>query len=150
MAPESPRRKPRERRHHDERRTQHTRSPRKAKIESSSSQSGSQTLSANALAKLDQLNQERVREQEVTPKKTRRRRQETDEEILVIEKRRKHKRKKRRVVSGALLEEGDGPALRGLRGGDRYHEKDNYDDGRRRKLCRCLAEYHGAHTDDLP
>lgn len=134
---DSPRTKRRERSHrHGEKRTSHTRSRRPA-TESGSSQSGSQTLSANALSKLNQLNQQRpYREEEITPKKTRRRGQESIDEVIVIENRRRHKRKKRRVVSGALLEEGDGQTLRGLRGGERYNEKDNYDEGaRRKKLC---------------
>ena len=59
------------------------------------------------------------------------------DERFVVEKRKAHKRKKRRVVSGAMLEEGDGPALRGLRGGERYNEKHEYNGGRRKKkLCR--------------
>lgn len=65
-----------------------------------------------------------------------------DEKIVVEQSRRQHKRKKRRVVSGALLEEGDGQKLRGLRGGARYdkYEKDIYEDeqsgGKKKKLCR--------------
>ena len=61
-----------------------------------------------------------------------------DEKIVVERSRRQHKRKKRRVVSGALLEEGNGRTLRGIRGGDRY-EKDEYDEGgsgnRKKKIC---------------
>lgn len=63
------------------------------------------------------------------------------EERVVVEKNRKHhKRKKRRVVSGALLEEGDGQRLRGIRGGDRYdrYEKEEYraEGGKgKKKLC---------------
>jgi glucan 1,3-beta-glucosidase len=105
-----------------------------------SSISNSQALSADALAKLDRLNQ---RPAEITPKKTRRKtqREVIDEKVVVEQRRRQHKRKKRRVVSGALLEEGDGPRLKGLRGGDRYdrYEKEVYrDDSRksRKKICR--------------
>lgn len=61
-----------------------------------------------------------------------------DEKIVVERSRRQHKRKKRRVVSGALLEEGNGRTLRGIRGGDRY-EKDEYDEegsgNRKKKIC---------------
>lgn len=57
----------------------------------------------------------------------------------MVEKRKQHKKKKRRVVSGAMLEEGDGERLRGIRGGrGEYDEKRDYgDDGsKRRKICR--------------
>jgi glucan 1,3-beta-glucosidase len=137
MAPrESPRPRPRERSHHHEKKRA-SRSHAKSRHESSSSQSGSQLLSANALARLDQLNhQQSVRAEEVAPKKTRRKRHReiVDEKLTVEKSQRRHKRKKRRVVSGALLEEGDGYRLRELRGGDKYEE---YDDGKRKKrLCR--------------
>jgi hypothetical protein len=65
-----------------------------------------------------------------------------NEKIVIEQGRRQHKRKKRRVVSGSLLEEGDGPKLRGLRGGARYekYEKDEYDDdgggNKKKRLCR--------------
>jgi glucan 1,3-beta-glucosidase len=55
----------------------------------------------------------------------------------VVENRRQQRKKKRRVVSGAMLEEGNGEKLRGLRGGGRYNEKDEYDDGRSRKKKIC-------------
>lgn len=137
MAPkESPRPRPRERSHHYEEKRA-SRSHAKSRHETSSSQSSSQLLSANALAKLNQLNQQQpARVEEVTPQKKRRKRhREIVDEKLVVEKSRKHhKRKKRRVVSGALLEEGESHRLKGLRGGGRYEE---YDDGRRKKrLCR--------------
>lgn len=135
---ESPRPRPRERSHHHEKRRA-ARSHAKSRYESSSSQSGSQLLSANALAKLNQLNQqESVRAEEVTPKRTRRKRHReiVDEKLVVEKSRRQHKRKKRRVVSGALLEEGDSYRLKGIRTGDKYEQ---YDDGRRKKrLCRPL------------
>ncbi|KAL2070005.1 hypothetical protein VTL71DRAFT_14685 [Oculimacula yallundae] len=133
MAPaprDSPRRT-RESREARELRHQHERkrAARRSRYEESSSGVSSQTLSVNALAKLDQLNRkEGTRPAEVTPTKPRRKRQHRPvvEEDIVVEKRRQHRRKKRRVVSGALLEEGDGSRLRGIRGGDRYHEKDEY------------------------
>ncbi len=137
MAPnESPRPRPRERNHHHERRRA-SRNHAKSRHESSSSQSGSQLLSANALAKLNQLNQQQsVRPEEVTPTKTRRKRHReiVDEKLVVDRSRRQHKRKRRRVVSGALLEEGDSYRLKGFRGGEKYEE---YGDGKRKKrLCR--------------
>jgi hypothetical protein len=131
MAPrESERPKHRERSHHDAKRKSY-----RSKYESASSQSGSQLLSADALSKLNQLNQQSTRSTEVTPKKTQRKRhREVIDEKTVVEKRRDHKRRKRRVVSGALLEEGDGSRLKGLRGGERYEkEYDEEDDGRKRK-----------------
>jgi glucan 1,3-beta-glucosidase len=141
MAPgESPRRKPRERTHHYGQKKSQAQSPRKARAHPPSSSSGSQALSADSLARLNLLNQHEAARaaKEVTPKKTRRKRhREVPDEKFVVEKRRQHKRKKRRVVSGAMLEEGDGPRLRGLRGGARYDEKGEYDSGKRKKrLCR--------------
>jgi glucan 1,3-beta-glucosidase len=137
---ESPRKKPRERSHHHEKKRA-SRSHAKARHESSSSQSGSQLLSANAIAQLNRLNQQQPgRAVEVTPQKKRRKRhREVVDEKLVIEKsRRHHKRKKRRVVSGALLEEGDSYRLKGLRGGEKYED---FDDSRRKKrLCRFHLE----------
>lgn len=133
MAPkESPRPRPREQSHYHEKKRA-SRSHAKSRHETSSSQSGSQLLSANALAK---LNQQPARTEEVTPQKKRRKRhREVVDEKLVVEKsRRQHKRKKRRVVSGALLEEGDSRRLKGLRGGDRYDEYDG-GDKRRKRLC---------------
>ncbi|CZS96178.1 related to glucan 1,3-beta-glucosidase [Rhynchosporium graminicola] len=141
---ESPRR-PRESRESRERSLQHDRkrTARRSRYEETSSGVSSQTLSVNALAKLDQLNRkEATRSAEVTPTKPRRKRQhkerEAVEEKIVVEKRRQHKRKKRRVVSGALLEEGNGSRLRGIRGGDRNYEKQDYDSegrgGKKKKL----------------
>lgn len=154
MARESERpraRESRERSHHHERK----RRSRKAKHESSSSQSGSQLLSADALAQLDHLNQHRsARAEEVTPKKTRRKRpREFEEKVVVVEKarrehrresKREHQKKSTRIVSGALLEEGDGPRLRGIRGGDRHnrYEKESFEEPpnnrRKCKLSSCL------------
>ncbi|KUJ23009.1 glycoside hydrolase [Mollisia scopiformis] len=116
-----------ERSHHHERK----RRTRKPRHQTSSSQSGSQLLSADALAHLDRLNHHRpVQTEEITPKKTRRKRPREfeDERVVVVEKsRREHKRKSRRAVSGVLLEEGDGRTLRGMRGGDRRDKYDRYD-----------------------
>jgi glucan 1,3-beta-glucosidase len=134
MARESERPRHRERRHRDrdrdEKRASQGRSPRKSKHASTSSQSGSQLLSADALAQLDRFNQNNVRSAEVTPQKERRSRHRdiTDEREVRVEKsRRQHKRKKRRVVSGALLEEGDSEKLKGIRGGERGGRYDRYD-----------------------
>ena len=142
MAPrESPRpRKHRERTHHHAKRRTHSQSPQKPRHESSYSQSGSQLLSADALAKLNQLNQLPPRAQEVTPKKTRRKRdREVIAEKIVVEKRRSHKRRKRRVVSGALLEEGDSQRLRGLRGGEK-NEEEYYVGERKKRLCKLYSK----------
>jgi glucan 1,3-beta-glucosidase len=150
-----------ERSHDHERR----RRKRKSKHATSSSQSGSQLLSADALAQLDHLNQNRpVRTEEITPKKTRRKRprEYDDEREVVVEKSRRehtrktyddgreivvekskrdHKRKSRRAVSGVLLEEGDGRTLRGIRGGDRdrydRYEKESYKEPpNKKRKCR--------------
>jgi glucan 1,3-beta-glucosidase len=140
MAPnESPRRH-RERSHHHEKRRANRRHA-KSRHESSSSQSGSQLLSANALAQLNQLNQLPPRAEELTPQKKRRKRHRevVDENFVVEKSRRQHKRNKRRVVSGALLEEGDSRRLKGLRGGNKYDEYkyEEYDNGKAKKrLCR--------------
>ncbi|RFU32771.1 hypothetical protein B7463_g3530, partial [Scytalidium lignicola] len=106
--------------------------PRKPQPESitpsSLSEPSSQALSADSLAKLNVLNREAAKRGEITAKKTRRRHhREVVNEKVVIEKARKpHKRKKSRLVSGALLEEGDGGKLRGLRGGV-IEEKNQYE-----------------------
>ncbi|KAL3421478.1 beta-glucosidase 6 [Phlyctema vagabunda] len=136
MAPrESPRPRPRERRHQHEKRRSHSQSPRKARP-AVSSESSSQALSADTLAKLNQLNQQQAyRPQEITPKKTRRKREREvlDEKIVIERARKSHKRKKRRVVSGALLEEGSSRKLRGLRGGDAYEEDSEEGGGKSKK-----------------
>jgi glucan 1,3-beta-glucosidase len=65
----------------------------------------------------------------------------TDEKFVVDKRRQQQKKKKRRVVSGAMLEEGDGERLRGIRGGrGDYDEKREYsdDDGRRKKRKICM------------
>lgn len=81
-------------------------------------------------------------------KRSRRQEYQYADEVIVVETSRKqHKKKKRRVVSGALLEEGDGKQLkslqsgyferkRGLRGGD-YDEKHDYEEKPKgkKKLC---------------
>ena len=142
MAPrESPRPKPRERTHHDrDRRKSHAQSPRKPRGHATTSEATSHSLSADALSKLDRLNQQTA-SRDVTPKKAKRNRQREviDEKIVVERSRRQHKRKKRRVVSGALLEEGDSGRLRGLRGGHRH--EDYADDARfkKKRLCRLHA-----------
>ncbi|KAH8684893.1 glycoside hydrolase superfamily [Tricladium varicosporioides] len=141
---ESPRRKRRERTYHDsrderdenrERRKSHSGNPRRSR-QRPPSESSSQALSADSLAKLNLLNQQgRSRTHEVAEKRARRKRHReiVDEKIVVEKSRRQHKRKKRRVVSGALLEEGKSEKLRGIRGGrgDQYEE--GSDDGRKKK-----------------
>ncbi|RDW72130.1 hypothetical protein BP5796_08164 [Coleophoma crateriformis] len=135
MAPrESARSKPRERRHNHDKRRSHSHTRRKSRAAAAatgtSSESSSQALSADSLAKLNQLNyQQSVRPQETTPKKPRRKRERRivyDEEIEVHRPRKSEKRSKRRVVSGALLEEGSGEKVRGLRGGDKSSYDDEY------------------------
>ncbi|KAF8852067.1 glycoside hydrolase [Acephala macrosclerotiorum] len=135
MARESEQPRHRERSHHYEQK----RRTRRSKHQSSSSQSGSQLLSADALAQLDRLNQHQPERAETPPKKTRRKRPReiiVDEKIEVVESpRREHKerkRKSRRVVSGALLEEGDGRTLRNIKSGEKYdrYEQDSYGDER--------------------
>ncbi|KAI6711218.1 hypothetical protein PZA11_000296 [Diplocarpon coronariae] len=131
MAPHEPSRKSRERsRHHEKKR-----SARRSQYESASSGASAQLLSADALAKLDRLNQQRPVKAaaEVTPIKPRRKRhREVVEEKVIIEKRREHRKKRRRkrVVSGALLEEGNSSRLQGLRGGARYEKGEYEDEGR--------------------
>lgn len=62
-----------------------------------------------------------------------------DEKIVVERSRKQHKRKKRRVVSGALLEEGHGEKLRGLRGGARSEEQYQEGGSRKKKFCRSTS-----------
>lgn len=137
---ESPRQKPRDRTHRHDRRTQHGRSPRKSRAHATTSES-SQPLSADSLAKLNQLNQHATREQEVTPKKSRQKRERAivNEKIVIERSRKEHKRKKRRVVSGALLEEADGEKLRALRRHDKYEKDEDEEEAdflrRRKRLC---------------
>jgi glucan 1,3-beta-glucosidase len=156
--PGSPRSKPRERGHHHhrrERRRSHHDSPRRSRHEASASESGSQALSADTLAKLNLLNQhERSRPGEVTPKKARRKRHyEVTEAKMVVERpRRQHKRKKRRVVSGAMLEEGKSEKLRGLRGGASGYKEDRYEeelgDGKKKKqLCELYSTSFSGSID---
>lgn len=141
MAPkESPRPRPRERTHHRDRdrRRSHAQSPRKSRAHATASEPSSQSLSADALSKLDRLNQYHAARQEITPQKAKRkqRREVIDEKIVVERTRRQHKRKKRRVVSGALLEEGDSGRLKGLRGGDRYNDPEEEARFKKKRLCR--------------
>ncbi|KAG9239104.1 beta-glucosidase 6 [Amylocarpus encephaloides] len=139
MAPqESPRRKHRDRdrdcEQHRERRRRNSDIPKRSRHQPVSSESSSQALSADSLAKLNLINQqERTGAQEVTPKKTRRKRQPeiVNEKVVVERSRRQHKRKKRRVVSGALLEEGKSQKLKGLRGG--YVSDGGSDNARKKK-----------------
>jgi len=81
--------------------------------------------------------------EEISPKKARRKRQTeiVDEKIVYGEERRHHKTRRRRDVSGALLEEGDGRKLRGMRGGARYpdQEQEELDEAsrqKRKRLCK--------------
>ena len=141
MAPqESPQPRNRERAHRQDRdrRRSHAQSPRKSRTRATTSEATSQSLSADALSKLDRLNQYQAARQEVTPKKARRKRQREviDEKIVIERSRKQHKRKKRRVVSGALLEEGDSGRLRGIRGGEKYVDSEDELRFRKKRLCR--------------
>lgn len=146
MAPrESPRPRPRERDHEQyresNRRPRSSNPRRKSRGHPPSSSSGSQALSADSLAKLNLLNERASREQEIKTTRTRPRRQReiTDEKQSFIGRvRREHKRKRRRVVSGALLEEGQGRRLQGIRGGDKYEEPEGLDK-RKKRICECCV-----------
>lgn len=94
------------------------------------------------------MNEKASRHAEITPQKTKRkrRREIVDEKPLIVEKhRREQKKRRRREVSGALLEEGNGRRLAGLRGGDRNYEQT--DTGKRKKwiceICKYLIVYLG-------
>ncbi|KFY67883.1 hypothetical protein V497_00168 [Pseudogymnoascus sp. VKM F-4516 (FW-969)] len=95
----------------------------RSREEPPSSQSSSQPLSADSLAKLNQLNKkEKTRKPEKKrPERPRKKRQREafneKYEAIGVDKPRRDKKKKRRVVSGALLEEGDGNRLSYIRGG---------------------------------
>lgn len=140
MAPrESPRPRPRDRAHHDSRRSHADKPKRKSRGDTPSSHTSSQALSADSLAKLNLLNQRTSREQEIRTKRTRRKREHEyiNEKPVVVERERRHRKERsRRVVSGALLEEGNGRRLRSIRGGgDRYERAD--DNGKRKKrICK--------------
>jgi len=147
MAPGESKKRSRDHQTHGAKRKSHGQSPRKPQAAviapaSASSSSGSQALSANSLARLNLINQHErsraARDDVQIPKTRKKRHRELPDERFVVEKRKAHKRKKRRVVSGAMMEEGNGPELRGIRGGDRYDEKHGYEDnggGRKKKLC---------------
>lgn len=115
----------------------------RSRDEPPSSQSSSQPLSADSLAKLDQLNKkERPRKPkpEKKPERPRkkRHREAFNEKYEAIgvdkprDKSRREKKKKRRVVSGALLEEGDGNRLSYIRGGG-YDKQAEADAAKRKK-----------------
>jgi len=115
---------------------------RASRVPPTSSESSSQGLSANSLAKLNSLNERASRDPELRPKKTRRTRpRELVNEkayVRVEEKRRSHQKRRRRDVSGALLEEGDGRrlrGLRGLRGGDDYEEQNEGMSKKKKRVC---------------
>lgn len=147
---ESPRPRPRERTHRQDRdrRRSHAQSQRKSRAHASASEASSQALSADALLKLDRLNQQAA-SREVTPKKARQKRQREviDEKVVVERSRKQHKRKKRRVVSGALLEEGDSGRLRGIRGGDRYDNSEEEAWFKKKRLCRLSSGQVKVGTD---
>jgi len=120
--------------------------PRKSRQVPASEASGSQALSADSLARLNLINQhEESRTQRRDPHRAKRKRHvEVPDEKFVVEKRRQQKKKKRRVVSGAMLEEGDGERLRGIRGGrGDYNEKQEYraDERQRKKIC--MSSFNG-------
>ncbi|OBT48963.1 hypothetical protein VE00_00640 [Pseudogymnoascus sp. WSF 3629] len=108
----------------------------RSREEPPSSQSSSQPLSADSLAKLNQLNKkEKSRKPEKKaerPRKKRHREAFNEKyEAIGVDKPRRDKKKKRRVVSGALLEEGDGKRLSYIRGGG--YDKQAAADARKRK-----------------
>ena len=113
---------------------------RRSRVPPASETSESQALSADSLARLNLINQHEasIRRTREAERAKRKRRVEVPDETFVVEKRRQYKKKKRRVVSGAMLEEGDGNRLRGIRGGrgdyDEKHELKG-DEGRRKKIC---------------
>lgn len=82
----------------------------------SKSKSHSNSLSADALAKLDRLNQQNsLQAPDITTKKAVRRTPSNISDINreIYRSKNHYKRNKRRVVSGELLEEGKSPKLRG-------------------------------------
>lgn len=136
MAPrESPRPKRRDRSAPRPRRP--SRNHRRSRPDSSS-KSSSQALSEDSLARLNQLNNKASRRQEIAHQKLRRKeeREIVQEKLHVDKARRHHRKRRRRVVSGALLEEGRGHRLRGIRGGYDYPRKNN----RRSKKWICKIE----------
>jgi glucan 1,3-beta-glucosidase len=139
MAPrESPRPKPRDRVHHDSRRPRSDNPHRRSRGNTPSSNTSSQALSADSLAKLNLLNERTSREQEIRTKRTRRKRDHefVNEKPVVVERERRYRKERsRRVVSGALLEEGNGRQLRSIRGGDRY-ESEADSSKRKKRICK--------------
>lgn len=144
MAPrESPRPRPRDKAHYDSRRPRGDNPHRRSRTNTPSSATSSQALSADSLAKLNLLNERSSRDQEIRTKRTRRKREHEflNEKPLVVERERRHRKERnRRVVSGALLEEGDGRRLRGIRGGDKYEREE--DVGKRKKRICKHQSYH--------
>jgi glucan 1,3-beta-glucosidase len=142
MAPgESPRR-PRERNHQRERRRTHGEKSRRPRATVSSSESGTQDLSAASLAKLDQHNRRTIREESTPTKPRKKRPREIIDEKVFIERTRKQHKKKRRVVSGALLEEGSSSKLKGLRGGDNYDKDSNDGKWNKKRICEFYYQPH--------
>lgn len=77
-----------------------------------------------------------------TRRKEERQRELIDEKIIINKSRKSQKRAKRRIVSGALLEEGNGEKLRGLRGlrGGKGGSSDDSDaPPNRKRLCRIYS-----------
>jgi glucan 1,3-beta-glucosidase len=153
---------------HEQRRLNPRKSEHRSRTEATDSYA-SEGLSADSLAKLNQLNDRLTREQDALPgrprqkgrgerqrernrdaerdrqrRRERRREYEYGDDVIVVEKaKRSRKKHKRRVVSGALLEEGDGQRLRGLRGGD-YNEKRRKSERpkkSKKKLCKCWSAH---------
>lgn len=104
----------------------------------------------------EERNRARQRERDRERRRTRRQEYEYADEVIIVEQPRKQHGAKRRIVSGALLEEGEGKTLKGLkssrggdyekrrlRGGD-YDEKREYDEkprGGKKKLCELVNFY---------
>jgi glucan 1,3-beta-glucosidase len=117
MTRESPRRRPRDRTN-DDKRPRSYNSNKKPRAEALSSHTSSQALSADTLAKLNLLNEKALRKEELRAKTARiRPRDLIDEKLLATERSIKgyKRRRKRRVVSGSLLEEGEGRRLQRIR-----------------------------------
>ncbi|KFY35050.1 hypothetical protein V494_06250 [Pseudogymnoascus sp. VKM F-4513 (FW-928)] len=109
----------------------------RSRDEPPTSQSSSQPLSADSLAKLNNLNKKeksRKPEKKAPRPKQKRQRAAFNEkyEAIGVDKSRRDKKRKKRVVSGALLEEGDGNRLSYIRGGG-YDKQAEADAAKRKK-----------------
>lgn len=115
---------------------------RRTRARPASETSGSQALSADSLARLNLINQHEASKDSRRNAQRAKRKHNADisDERFIVEKSRQQKKKRnQRVVSGAMLEEGDGARLRGIRGGrGEYDEKRDYQDenaSKKKKIC---------------